>query len=96
MKGFSLQGKWTPAHTKAFLRLKISLTSEPVLKGPKYDGTPFVVTTDVCKFGFAGMLSQQHTTVLPNGKEVTKMHLVAFASKRTSTTEEKYKPFTYS
>lgn len=93
MKGFSLQGKWTPAHTKAFLRLKIILTSEPVLKGPKYDGTPFVVTTDGCKFGFAGMLSQRDTTVLPNGKEVTRMHPVAFASKRTSVTEEKYKPF---
>ncbi|KIM44036.1 hypothetical protein M413DRAFT_49910, partial [Hebeloma cylindrosporum] len=74
MKGFSLQGKWTSTHNKAFIMLKIALTSEPVLKGPKYDGTPFVVTTDGCKFGFAGMLSQRHTTVLPNGKEVSRMH----------------------
>lgn len=93
MKGSSLEGRWTSIHNKAFLQLKIALTSEPVLKGPKYDGTPFVVTTDGCKFGFAGMLSQRHTSVLPNGKEVTSMHPVAFASKRTSPAEEKYKPF---
>jgi hypothetical protein len=31
--------------------------------------------------------------VLPNGKEVTHIHPVAFASKRTSETEEKYKPY---
>jgi len=93
MKGFTLQGRWMPSHNKAFIQLKVALSSEPVLRGPKYDGTPFVVTTDGCKFGFAGMLSQRHTSILPNGKEVTRLHPVAFASKRTSITEEKYKPF---
>ncbi|GLB38087.1 putative retrotransposable element Tf2 155 kDa protein type 1-like [Lyophyllum shimeji] len=93
MKGHSLQGIWKPEHDRAFLRLKVALTSEPVLKGPRFDGTPFIVTTDGCKFGFAGMLSQQHKTVLPNGKEVTRMHPIAFCGKRTSVTEEKYKPY---
>jgi RNase H-like domain found in reverse transcriptase len=93
MKGHSLEGLWTPEHEKAFLQLKVALTSELVLKGPKFDGTPFVVTTDGCKYGFAGMLSQRHTTVLPNGKEVTDIHPVAFSSKQTSVTEEKYKPY---
>jgi len=30
-------------HDKAFIRLKAVITTEPVLKGPKWDGTPFVV-----------------------------------------------------
>jgi hypothetical protein len=43
MKGSSLEGLWRREHDQAFLRLKISLTSEPVLRGPKYDGTPFIL-----------------------------------------------------
>ena len=93
MKGFSLGDLWKKEHDLAFLRLKIALTSEPVLRGPKYDGTPFIVTTDGCKYGFAGMLTQRFTTVLPNGTERTSIHPIGFASKRTSETEEKYKPF---
>ena len=93
MKGFSLEGLWKREHDLAFLRLKVALTKEPVLKGQKYDGTPFIVTTDGCKYGFAGMLTQRFTTVLPNGTERTSVHPIGFASKRTSETEEKYKPF---
>ena len=93
MKGYSLEGLWAKEHDHAFLRLKVALVSEPVLKGPKYDGTPFIVTTDGCKYGFAGMLTQKSTVVLPNGTEKTIVHPIGFASKRTSTTEEKYKPF---
>jgi hypothetical protein len=54
-----LEDHWTPAHDKAFVVLKIALTSAPVVKGPKYDGTHFIVTTDGCKDGFAGILSQR-------------------------------------
>lgn len=93
MKGYSLTDLWKPEHTHAFLKLKVALTCEPVLQGPKFDGTPFIVTTDDCKFGFAGMLTQRHTSVLPSGKEVTRIHPVAFASKRTSTIEERYQPY---
>jgi hypothetical protein len=39
------------------------------------------------------MLTQRFTTVLPNGTERTSVHPIAFASKRTSAAEEKYKPF---
>jgi hypothetical protein len=46
-----------------------------------------------CKYGFAGMLTQRFTTVLPNGTERVSVHTIGFASKRTSETEEKYKPF---
>ena len=93
MKGYSLEGLWAKEHDHAFLWLKVALVSEPVLKGPKYDGTPFIVTTDGCKYRFAGMLMQKSTVVLPNGTEKTIVHPIGFASKRTSTTEEKYKPF---
>jgi hypothetical protein len=93
MKGHSPVDLWKEEHENTFLGLKIAPTNEPVLKGPKFDGTFFIVTTDGCKHGFAGMLSQRHTTVSPNGKEVTHMHPVAFGSKQTSETEEKYKPY---
>jgi hypothetical protein len=93
MKGYSLESLWGKEHDHAFLRLKVALVSEPVLKGPRYDGTPFVVTTDGCKYGFAGMLTQRFTTVMPNGTEKTTAHPIGFSSKRTSPTEEKYKPF---
>ena len=69
MKGYSLEGLWGQIHDQEFLRLKVALVSEPVLKGPKYNDTPFIVTTDGCKYGFAGMLTQKFTTILPNGTE---------------------------
>ena len=93
MKGYLLEGLWKKEHNHAFLRLKVALTSEPVLKGLKYDGTPFVVTTDGCKYGFAGMPTQKFTMVLPNGTEKTTAHPIGFSSKQMSITEEKYKPF---
>ncbi|OBZ76748.1 Retrovirus-related Pol polyprotein from transposon opus [Grifola frondosa] len=93
MADHKLQGRWGRKHTEAFLKLKTVLTSEPVLRRPKWDGTPFIVTTDGCKEGFGAVLSQCFQTVLPNGHVVQRLHPIAFASKRTSRTEEKYKPF---
>jgi hypothetical protein len=93
MKAFKLKDTWTANHTKTFLALKARLISEPVLSAPVYDGTPFVLTTDGCKDAFAGVLAQRIKSTLPGGKEVTRLHPIAFASKRTSTSEEKYKPF---
>ena len=93
MKAFKVKDLWTPDHTKTFLILKARLISEPVLSAPIYDGTPFILTTDGCKDAFAGVLSQRIKSTLPGGKEVTRLHPIAFASKRTSLSEEKYKPF---
>ena len=81
MKGFSIENLWKEEHDRAFLKLKIALISEPVLKGPRYNGTRFIVTTDSCKYRFAGMLTQKFTTILPNGTERTSIHPIAFASK---------------
>ena len=69
------------SNDQAFLRLKVALISEPVLKGPKYDDTLFIVTTDGCKYGFARMLTQKFITVLPNGMEKTTIHPIGLSSK---------------
>ena len=81
MKGYSLKELWGRVHDQVFLRLKVTLISEPVLKGPKYNGTPFIVTIDGCKYGFAGMLMQNFITVLPNGTEKMTIHPIGFSSK---------------
>jgi len=44
-----LANMWTPSCKSAFLKLKEVLTSEPVLKAPHFDGTPFIVTSDGCQ-----------------------------------------------
>jgi len=93
MSDFKLKDIWTDEHTRAFLNLKAEMTSEPVLRGPKWDGSPFIITTDGSKDAFGAVLTQRFNYTLPNGKVVQKLHPLGFASKRTSKTEEKYKPF---
>ena len=93
MTNHKLTEKWSSEHTTAFLDLKAALTSEPVLRGPKWDGTPFVITTDGSQDAFGAVLTQKFEHVLPSGKVVQRSHPLGFASKRTSRTEEKYKPF---
>ena len=70
MKGYKFGEKWTANHTKTFLTLKAKLVSEPVLSAPRYDGTPFILTTDGCVNAFAGVLSQRITMTLLGGKVV--------------------------
>ena len=93
MRNYKLDGIWTAEHSKTFLEIKQRLVSEPVLKSPQFDGTPFIVTTDRSKDAFAGVLSQCIMSILPGGKKVTRLHPLGYASKRTSTSEEKYKPY---
>ena len=93
MTNHKLKDKWTEVHTKAFLNLKAEMTAEPVLRGPRWDGTPFIITTDGSQDAFGAVLTQKFEYTLPSGKVVHKIHPIAFASKRTSKTEEKYKPF---
>lgn len=93
MTNHKLTDKWTDVHTRAFLDLKAAMTSEPVLRGPKWDGTPFIITTDGCKDAFGAVLTQKFDHILPSGKVVQRLHPIGFASKRTSKSEEKYKPF---
>ena len=88
-----LANTWTTAHAKSFLQLKMILTSEPMLKAPRFNGTPFIVTSDGCKDGFGGMLAQWFTETRPGGKVVERLHPIAYTSKRTSPAEAQYKPF---
>jgi hypothetical protein len=78
---------------KTFLNLIIAITSELILRGPRWDSTPFIVTTDGCKDGFAGVLAQQSPHTKANGTVTQKLHPIAFASKWTSPMEAKDKPF---
>ena len=93
MANYKLKDKWTEEHMKAFLKLKAEMVSEPVLRGPKWDGTPFIITTDGNQDAFGAVLTQRFEYTLPSGKVIRQQHPIAFASKRTSKTEEKYKPF---
>ncbi|QRW13991.1 Retrovirus-related Pol polyprotein from transposon opus [Ceratobasidium sp. AG-Ba] len=78
---------------KAFVKLKVALTSDPVLRAPIYDGRPFIVTTDGSKFGFGAVLSQSWEETGPDGKSRKVTYPIAYASKRTSRSEERYIPF---
>lgn len=93
MANHDLKNRWTSTHTKAFLNLKAKMMAEPVLCGPKWDGTPFIITTDGCQDAFSVVLMQKFEYTLPSRKVVRRMHPLGFASKRTLKTEVKYKPF---
>ena len=66
--------EWTPACQKSFDLLKETLCGESVLK---YADTskPYTLYTDASKFGWAGVLTQSHTTVI-DGKSTTTDHPV--------------------
>ena len=70
--------EWTPACQKSFELLKETLCGEPVLK---YADTSksYTLYTDASKFGWAGVLTQPHTTVI-DGKSTTTDHPVTFVS----------------
>ena len=70
--------EWTPACQISFNLLKETLCGEPVLK---YADTskPYTLYTDASKFGWAGVLTQSHTTVI-DGKSITTDHPVTFVS----------------
>ena len=58
--------------------LKDALMSAPILKYPDTE-KPYTIFTDVSKYGWAGVLTQEHTSIV-NGKEVTTNHPVAYVS----------------
>jgi hypothetical protein len=58
LRNHKLNSTWDAQHTKAFLDLKIAVTLEPILQGPQWDSTPFIMTTDGCQEGFARVLAQ--------------------------------------
>ena len=70
--------KWTHECRKAFNALKESLCEQPILK---YADTKkgYTLYTDASKYGWAGVLTQVHTTEI-EGKTVTTDHPVAYVS----------------
>ena len=70
--------EWTPACQRSFDLLKETLYGEPILK---YADTskPYTLYTDASKFGWAGVLTQSHTTVI-DGKSTTTDHPVTFVN----------------
>lgn len=80
-------------HERAFLSLKAALISDPVLRGPMFDGQPFIVPSDGCKDGFGVVLSRRFDDTLPDGTKMMRVHPDVFTSKRSSPSEEKYKPY---
>lgn len=83
----------TADQRRAFVNLKLALTSDPVLRAPVYDDRPFIVTTDGSKYGFGAVLLQAWDETDSRGVVRKVMYPIAFASKRTSRTEEWYIPF---
>lgn len=51
---------WTSESQQAFGKLKVTLTSAPVLVYPNFNET-FVVETDACNVGIRAILTQQST-----------------------------------
>ena len=70
--------EWTSACQQSLELLKEALCGEPVLK---YADTskPYTLYTDASKYGWAGVLTQPHTTTI-DGKSTTTDHPVAFVS----------------
>ena len=69
---------WIPECQKSFKLRKSFLCGEPILK---YADTskPYTLYTDASKYGWAGVLTQSHITVI-DGKSVTTDHPVAFVN----------------
>jgi hypothetical protein len=76
-----------------FLDLKAALVSWPILQAPQYDGSPFMITSDGCQEGLAAVLSQCTRIQKPSGKWSERLLPIAFTSKCTSASKQKYKPF---
>ena len=58
--------------------MKDFLISAPILKYPN-TSKPHTIFTDASKCGWAGVLTQEHTSAI-DGKEVTVNHPVSFVS----------------
>ena len=70
--------EWTHECMKAFNTLKQSLCAQPILK---YADTSkcYTLYTDASKYGWTGVLTQAHTSIV-EGKKVTTDHAVAYIS----------------
>ena len=89
----SISKSWGEEQWKAFVTLKIAMTSTPVLKTPQYDGRIFRVVMDSSKKGFGRVLLQEFETDNLTAKQKKVWHPITFCSKWTSPGKERYEPF---
>ncbi|KAI2655938.1 Transposon Tf2-9 polyprotein [Labeo rohita] len=73
---------WTEEANQAFVTLKTSFTSAPILKHPNPE-LPFVVEVDVSDCGIGAILSQRHG-------QPGKLHPCAFYSRKLTSAERNY------
>ena len=69
---------WCEQCELSFQMLKDTLCSAPILKYPD-TSKPYTIFTDASKYGWTGLLTQEHTTVVDE-KEVTAKHPVVYVS----------------
>ena len=65
---------WCEQCELSFQMLKDTLVSAPILKYPDTSKL-YTIFTDASKYGWAGVLTQEHTTMV-DGKEITAKHPV--------------------
>ena len=78
LTGHKVKWDWCTKCDLSFQMMKDFMISAPILKYP--DTTkPYTIFTDASKYGWAGVLTQEHTSVM-DGKEVTTNHPISFVS----------------
>ena len=70
--------KWTNQCDNSFQMLKDTLCSAPILKYPD-TSKPYTLYTDASKYGWAGVLTQSHTSIV-DCKSVTMDHPISYVS----------------
>ena len=78
LTGHDVKWDWCTKCDLSFQMMKDFLISAPILKYPD-TSKPYAIFTDASKYGCAGVLTQEHTSVM-DGKEVTANHPVSFVS----------------
>ena len=78
LTGYNIKWGWCTKCDLSFQLMKDFLISAPILKYPDTSKL-FNIFTDASKYGWAGVLTQEHTSVI-DGKEVTTYHPVSFVS----------------
>ena len=78
LTGNEVKWNWCTKCDLSFQMMKDFLISAPILKYPD-TSKPYTIFTDASKYGWAGVLTQEHSSVI-DGKEVTANHPVSFVS----------------
>ena len=78
LTGHDVKWNWCNKCDMSFQMMKDFLISAPILKYPD-TSKQYPIFTDASKYGWAGVLTQEHTSVI-DGKEVTTNHPVSFVS----------------